>query len=70
MVLGEAGLVEATIREMDRLHRRQDREITNLAEILKDSLPGYLKIEHDAADDFWLNWADAVTAALDRQHVL
>ncbi len=51
---GEGGLAAATMREIARLCGR----IT--PDLLKDSLPGYLKIEEDAAPDFWAEYADNV----------
>ncbi len=55
---GDEGLAAATMREIARLHGRVS------ADILKDALPGYLKIEDDAAPDFWAEYADNVRERL------
>ncbi len=55
---GDGGLAAATMREIARLRGR----IT--PDILKKALPGYLKIEEEAAPDFWAEYADNVVDRL------
>ena len=51
---GDDGLAAATMREVHRLQGRLT------ADMLKDALPGYLKIEEDAAPEFWAEYADNI----------
>ena len=51
---GTDGLAAATMREVHRLRGRLTPDM------LKDALPGYLKIEEDAAPEFWTEYADNI----------